>query len=293
MLNTDGWVGTLGADGNRNIPAILNVGDPNPANWTWEPLHDAEYCSQPYLEDQCNPGAPNQFDLDLYPFMFLLSSGKVLMAGSQYLSTDPNNASDFASSRLLSVGLGQWDGAFQPSSTILGGSAAMFSQDKVLKAGGATSVHNSGCEHSPPTAAAYFIDMSQLNPAWTQTSDMYHPRINHGLVNLPNGQVLAVGRSKDLDDSCAAAGGALEPEMWNPLTGNWTRMVPMPSRARSTRSNCCCPRAPCSSPAVSTATVPATRPRTRNSNRRTSSTAHDPASRSCRRSFITTRASTS
>lgn len=227
VLNTDGWVGTLGADGNGNIPAILNVGDPDPANWTWEPLYDAEYCSLPYLEDQCNPGAPNQFDLDLYPFMFLLSSGKVLMAGSQYLSTDPNNAPDFANSRLLSVGLGQWDGAFQASSTILGGSAAMFAQDKVLKAGGATSAHNSGCEHSPPTAAAYFIDMSQPNPAWTQTSDMYHPRINHGLVNLPNGQVLAVGGSKDPDDSCAAAGGALEPEMWNPLTGNWTRMAPM------------------------------------------------------------------
>lgn len=211
--------------GNANIPVIFDPAQ-GPAT-AYTALIGAEYCQQtsngPVPPDgdygeNCNPSAPNAFNMEEYPWMFLVSNGRVFYARSQY-GRHVNFVPDSGSRRgrlLDTAGSGQWtdlgSGADAP---IMGGCAVMYAKDRILMTGGASSTalnHFSGCaQNNDPlgqgfaTNAAYVIDpVNPIPPAnsvqWTAIQSMRHSRVNHYLVNLPDGTIMALGGSNSVSE---------------------------------------------------------------------------------------------
>jgi YVTN family beta-propeller protein len=76
------------------------------------------------------------------------------------------------------------------------------------------------------TRNAFIVDLNKPTPEIRATSPMGHPRTFHQLIPLPDGEVLVVGGNTGgakFNDN----GGILEPEIWNPETGNWRGMANM------------------------------------------------------------------
>lgn len=184
-------------------PTVPPTGQ-SPPSPQWRHLNPAQYCEA---------GCPYDFDVGVYPFMFLLSSGEVLMAGSANgtLGGPPPPTP----TRVLDICLEEWS-APQPDS-IPGGTAVMYGRDKIMKAGGR------------PAGAAkkvFTIDMSLPTPEWEEHEffGLRNARDIFYLIVLPDGQVLAVGGEHNGDD-------VLEPELYDPNANPeqpWTGMATMP-----------------------------------------------------------------
>lgn len=197
----DGTVLVTAGDGSgetsSRIPMIFDAAAP--AGQRWRHLNGAEYC----------PGCPYDFDIRMYPFMFLLSDGDVLLAGSDNGNMD--DAPSGSGTRELDTCLETWtDVAVGGADLILGGSAVMYAADKIMKAGG----------RPGPLASAYTIDMQAQTPVWTARDCMTNPRKEFYLVVLPDGKILAVGGRN-------GSGDVDEPELYDPGSDSWTVMAPM------------------------------------------------------------------
>jgi hypothetical protein len=214
VLITDGWeqANVNASDwphGNPNIPVLY---DPSAAPGSeYVSLNGAEYCQQnasgggSYFEN-CNANAPNVFNMEEYPWMFLVSNGSVFYARSQYGT--PADAGS-KRGRLLDpeMGvpplLGQWtDPGSGADAPIMGGCAVLYAKDRILMTGGATVPHFNGCQTGAnfATNQAFIIDpVAPIPPAttigWAPVAPMLYPRVNHYLVNLPDGTVMALGGS--------------------------------------------------------------------------------------------------
>jgi len=143
----------------------------------------------------------------LYPMMFLAPNGKVFDAG-------PNQTTRY----LDTTGTGAWTsvGNLNYSGTRDYGSAVIF-DGKVLIAGG------DGASTGPATNTAEIIDLNAASPSWQNTSPMAIARRQHNLTILPDGKVLASGGSGGFGFDNANS-PVYASEMWDPATGNWTKM---------------------------------------------------------------------
>ena len=106
-------------------------------------------------------------------------------------------------------------------SDAMNGSAVMYDIGKILAVGGAP-----GYQDSLATAHAYTIDITSPTPVVTTLAPMAHARAFTTGVALPDGKVLVVGGqayAKPYSDATAV----LQPELWDPATGAFTRMAPM------------------------------------------------------------------
>jgi hypothetical protein len=113
----------------------------------------------------------------------------------------------------------------------------MFEPGKIVKCGGQDYFRSPNIDQYRGVAATFVLDMSDPNPgnqqAWISAQDMNIARLNHTLVILPDGKVLAVGGSTKVEDSycnppmvpCAAP--VLEAEIFDPASGKWTLQPPM------------------------------------------------------------------
>ena len=243
ILMTDGWQGaTVYVDGNANVPVILTPNAGAPTTWTWEPLRNAEYCGtdEPSAEN-CNQAAPHDFNIETYPFMFVLSDGSVFYARSQY--GNPADALSMKSRKLDPVLQQDWVSGFEPTAPIMGGAAVMFGTDTILMTGGATNEHPTGCDDGTQvTAEAYTINPGPNGTqTWTAAPSMTHARVNHCLVSLPNGCVLALGGGNpglggNPLEPCDPANAVMQTELYDPymLGGpGWWNMAPLlPGRGR-------------------------------------------------------------
>jgi galactose oxidase len=119
------------------------------------------------------------------------------------------------------------------------GNAVMYEPGKILKIGGAPAYTNrpeSGLTGVDATNSAYLIDISQdyANPAATamatvtQLAPMNFPRAYSNAVVLPDGEVFIVGGQTQplqfTDDNAV-----MTPEMWNPVTMQFTQLAAMPT----------------------------------------------------------------
>lgn len=150
--------------------------------------------------------------LPLYPFMFVLPNGKLLVTGS---SEDPTNA------YVLNIGTQTW--SIVDPVVADGGSAAMFLPGKVVQSGAS---QNPDFPTGQSVATTYVLDMTQPSPAWRQTSSMAFARFYHNLTLLPDGTVLVTGGSTDPDVTHLSA-AVKEAELWSPTTETWTTMASM------------------------------------------------------------------
>jgi hypothetical protein len=150
-------------------------------------------------------------DLGLYPNMFVLPNGRAFAAGTKtntYL-LDPNNVNATWSNGPTN--------AFGSSG--YAESSAMYAPGKIIRSGGG----------DPSIANTAIVDMNVTPSSWTQISPMNFPRRRHNLVVLADGQVMAVGGTRDGDNlgDGITTGAVYEGEIWNPATGQWATTARM------------------------------------------------------------------
>ncbi|MCH8275415.1 MAG: DUF1929 domain-containing protein [Armatimonadetes bacterium] len=150
--------------------------------------------------------------LPWYPFMFLIPNGKLAVTGRHArpgvsgldldtLTFDPRTQT------WVTVDTNQVAGRDHAS-------AATYEPGKVVRSGGRQS---SGTNASDDTAV---IDFTALSPQWSSNAlmKMNYPRIDHTLVNLPDGSVLVVGGREDTTDDNPVRAA----EIFEPGTKKWT-----------------------------------------------------------------------
>jgi hypothetical protein len=164
--------------------------------------------------------------LPLYPHMFVLPDGKVLVTGAYESYQEPVIA------RVLHINSQTWT-TVDPAA-VNGGSAAMYLPGKIVTSGMGTS-GGSDVTNIPATPTTYVLDMTQPVPAWRQTASMAFPRDYHNLTNLPDGSVLATGGGQTTGATDPAT-AVFEAELWAPATETWTTLAAMhvPRRYHST-----------------------------------------------------------
>ncbi len=180
------------------------------------PLSDASVNSLPSV---FNPKTNTWTDLEgarltspLYPYMFVLSDGRIFDAGPD------------KTTRILSPATWTWSTV--GTSPIDGHSAVMYRPNKIMKSGTwadpdffGDRVFNAG----PGTAV---IDMDAPTPAWRSTAPMAHGRSYHNMTLLPDGTVLASGGQSNSDGTDLTK-SVLPAEIWNPDTETWTTVAPL------------------------------------------------------------------
>lgn len=193
---------------NADIPAIF---DPNPLPGTWT-----------YLEN-------GELDLPYYPFNFMLSSGKLLMAGTEYYNAggcppDFSPLPEEFSTRTFNTAIGTWTAV--NTSQIKGGSAVMYRPDKIMKAGGGTCLRAVDCFDRDPTNRAMTLHVTGMTPQWVEAAPMTYRRAWLYLIVLPDGKVLATGGWKGMgEDPCDD--WVATPEIYDPDTDSWSLMAAM------------------------------------------------------------------
>ena len=96
------------------------------------------------------------------------------------------------------------------------GGYAMFDIGKILVAGGGS--HN---------RTARVIDLNSSAPTVSSTSSMHHERYQLNTTILANGTVFASGGNNVGTTLFHAPSAVYEPEIWDPATGDWSRMASM------------------------------------------------------------------
>ena len=147
------------------------------------PFEDASVNSLPEIY---NPKTNSWTDLTsstltspLYPFMFLLSNGKVFDAGPDTVT----RTLDPATGAWTTVGTSPFDGM----------SAVMYRPDKIMKAGTWADPDFNGPKVYNTDGRTAVIDMGAPTPTWRSTAPMAFGRAYQNLTLLPDGTVLASG----------------------------------------------------------------------------------------------------
>ncbi len=178
--------------------------------------------------------APPLERLPPYPYLHLLSNGKVFQAQSGFIDGGPV---DHVSRLFDPKAGGSWpvnpklnDTTF-PHAT---GSSVMLSDGTILLIGGRNNDNTPTreVESIKPTATPSPSPDSPLG--WTTRESMKIPRTHHTATLLPDGKVLVTGGTScqgfnnisifDNGILKCSAGAALSPELYNPQDGTWTTM---------------------------------------------------------------------
>ncbi len=175
------------------------------------PFSDASVNSLPSTYDPRtntwtdHPGA--RLTTPLYPYMFVLSDGRVLDVGPDTTTRALNTSS--------------WTWSVVGESPFDGHSAVMYRPNKIMKSGAwADPDFRLGSAFNSHGRTAV-IDMNAATPAWRETASMSNARSYHNLTLLPDGTVLASGGGTR-SDGVDIARSVLPAEIWNPDTETWT-----------------------------------------------------------------------
>ncbi|MFL5537748.1 MAG: galactose oxidase-like domain-containing protein [Longimicrobiaceae bacterium] len=165
--------------------------------------------------------------VDLYPFCYLLPSGKLLVHSRH-------------TTRFLNPLSGAWDAAelsarYTVSRTYPGqGTSVLLPltwrngyRTRVLVAGGGGLDHQQGLiGTTPATASVEILDLGATPRAWRTTTPMHNARVLPDAVLLPDGKVAVMGGSSSGRSDHAAA-PVFEVEIFDPATETWARCCPM------------------------------------------------------------------
>jgi hypothetical protein len=141
-----------------------------------------------------------QFVNGLYPWMFLLADGKLLLAGSAAI---PRVLDTAGTGQFTPLGVTKLTGGYRTY-----GSAVLYDDNKIVAIGG----------NDPPLATAEVLDLNALTPTWTPVGSMASARRQLEATLLPDGKVLVTGGSSGsgFSDPTHPVYAA---EMWDPATG--------------------------------------------------------------------------
>ena len=103
----------------------------------------------------------------------------------------------------------------------MNGNAVLYDVGKILTLGGAPAYQNADA-----TKAAYTVDITGTTPVVRRVSDMAAARAFANSVVLPDGTVVVLG-GQGYPVPFSDQTSVLEPELWNPATGRFTRLAAM------------------------------------------------------------------
>jgi hypothetical protein len=146
----------------------------------------------------------------LYPFMFVLSDGRILDAGPD------------TQSHILDPATWTWSNL--AVSSFDGMSAVMYQPNKIMKSGSWADPDFNGSQAYTTIANTAVLDMNAPTPAWRNTTAMNFPRAYHNLTLLPDGTVLASG-GLTTSDGIDLSKAVLPAEIWDPTTEKWTTVA--------------------------------------------------------------------
>ncbi len=166
---------------------------------------------------------PSPARLSSYPFLHLLSDGRVFQAQTGFLGGGtPDRVS-----RLFDPKAKVWSSLPSTSQPHATGTSIMFGDDTVMLIGGFTNALT-------PTAGVETMNPLAPTPAWTAKEPLKFPRTYHTATLLPDGKVLVTGgvacpgriNIEVYDDelTTCSGGAVLSPELYDPATGKWTTM---------------------------------------------------------------------
>lgn len=186
ILVTAGWQTT-----NHTNAGVPEIYDPSTNNWT-------------QLNNANNP-------FETYPFMFMLSDGRVIHVGGSEYATD---------TEVLDISAQTW--TVVDSRIIDGGSATMYQPGKIMKAGSAADSQDVGASSN----TTFTLDLTQPSPKWQQAPSMAYARSFMNLTMLPDGTALATGGESDKNGG-NVSNAVYAAELWSPATQTWTTMASM------------------------------------------------------------------
>lgn len=167
---------------------------------------------------------PSPARLSAYPYLHLLSDGRVFQAQTGFLGSGATDKT----SRLFDPKTGAWPSLPSTKLPHAVGSSVLFNDDTVMLIGGFTN-------NAVPVAGVESMNPIATSPSWTVKESMKFPRTYHTATLLPDGKVLVTGGvscpgrvnivtyDNNLIPTCSA-GQVLSPELWDPQTGKWTTM---------------------------------------------------------------------
>lgn len=178
----------------------------SPKDNRWRPLADVR--PEPFLT--ADPAGA--YRADNHAWLFAGSGGRVFHAGPSakmhWVDTTGRGKVTDAGTR-------------GDSKDAMNGNAVMYDVGKIFTLGGAPAYENADA-----TKAAYTVDITATTPAVRRVADMAAARAYVNSVVLPDGTVVVVGgQSRPVPFS--DQNSVLEPELWNPATGRFTKLAPM------------------------------------------------------------------
>jgi Domain of unknown function (DUF1929)/Glyoxal oxidase N-terminus/Kelch motif len=202
---------------------------PSRVNNTWQVYNGASLSRAVAVTPNFSP---DFFAVDLYPFVYLLPNGKLLVhsrSTTRFLTlggTFPNLTGSWDATALHTVWPHPRTYPRQGCSVLLPlePDSTPAYRAKVLISGG--SGERWPAPSTPATATVEALDLGTASPSWQSVAPMNFARLMHDTVLLPDGKVLAVGGSAigRADDGSAPV---LTPEVYSPSENTWTKLCPM------------------------------------------------------------------
>ena len=195
--------GAVQLPGGRVFTAVGDPGSPYPELWTqekgWDYLLGASL--QTAVLDYPSLTEPKNW----LPHLNLAPNGQIFHSGHtpqmNYIDVTGNGTVTPVSIR------NDWDISNAPTS--------MYDVGKLLKTGGGAK-----------TNRAIIIDLNGATPTKTEVAPMNNVRVFHNFVDLPTGEVMAVGGNTS-GQKFSDVGSVLAGEIWNPQTAQWRIVAAM------------------------------------------------------------------
>ena len=167
---------------------------------------------------------PPGFDtIDLYPFVFVLPSGKIFIHSRNTTRFYNPNTAEWEEDQLRT----QYP--FSRTYKTMGTAVLLplgppDYRAKVMLIGGGGADPEQVTQDTPSTDTCEILDADEFTPVWRYTAPMRHARVMPQSVLLPDGKVLVTGGSakgsKDGIDPVLAV------EAYDPATGAWSELCP-------------------------------------------------------------------
>ena len=169
------------------------------------------------------PGFPS---VDLYPFVYQLPSGQVLVHSQRTTRFYDPVANAWATRQVDANHPFTRTYPGEGTSVLLPLSFRDGFRARVMIIGGGGAWPGTLNVNTPATGTAEVMDLGAATPVWQSVANMRRPRVMPDAVLLPDGTVAVVGGSSR-GKADAAVNPVFPVEIFDPATGAWTDMCPL------------------------------------------------------------------
>ncbi len=216
------WYPTLTAlpDGQVFILSGTVNGGPegpgNPVNASYALFHPAAGLQPPQPAPVLNEMSP----FAVYPFVFVLPDGRLLIHGNNFSVFFDLASMSFQPGKLQAVRAEPRTYNVQGTAVLLpllpNASPAYRARAMIIGGGGLPAA-----PETPATNTCEILDLGAGSPSWQPAASMAHPRVMVDAVLLPDGTVLATNGSS-AGKADAGTAPVYPAELYNPATNTWT-----------------------------------------------------------------------